>query len=102
MVYETLQINIMNTTIYNVSSKKGWMTRMTHPYVDPPPIPLIKEKHDGKSEKYFVKIKLRIDPMSSTSDLYESKMSLFDNGDLEELLLFVRNFNMTLTASGTT
>ena len=27
-------------------------------------------------------------------------MSLFDNGDPEEFLLFVRNFNMTLAASG--
>ena len=28
-------------------------------------------------------------------------MFLFDNGELEEFLLFVCNFNMTLTASGT-
>ena len=40
-------------------------------------------------------------PTLSTSDLYEFKMSLFDNGDLEEFLLFVRNFNTTLVASGT-
>ena len=36
------------------------------------------------------------DPMLPTSDLYEFKISLFDNGDPEEFLLFVRNFNMTL------
>ena len=35
------------------------------------------------------------------SDLYEFKIDLFDNGELEELLLLVRNFNMTLAASGT-
>ena len=28
-------------------------------------------------------------------------MALFDNGELEELLLFIRNSNMTLEASGT-
>ena len=28
-------------------------------------------------------------------------MSLFDNGEPEKFLLFVRNFNMTLAASGT-
>ena len=28
-------------------------------------------------------------------------MSFFDNGDMEEFLLFVCNFNMTLAASGT-
>ena len=28
-------------------------------------------------------------------------MALFNNGDLEEFMLFVQNFNMTLAASGT-
>ena len=41
------------------------------------------------------------DPMSSTLDLYEFRMSFFDNGELEDFLLFVRNFNMTLVATGT-
>ena len=44
----------------NASSKKGWMTDMNQPHVEPPPIPLIKENHDGKSDKDFVKLKLRI------------------------------------------
>ena len=33
-------------------------------------------------------------------DLYEFKMSLFDHGDPEEFMLFVRNFNMPLAATG--
>ena len=33
-------------------------------------------------------------------DLYEFKMSLFENSDPEEFLLFVRNFNINLAASG--
>ena len=28
-------------------------------------------------------------------------MALFDNGDMEEFMLFIRNFKMTLEASGT-
>ena len=36
-----------------------------------------------------------------TSELYESKTYLFDNGKPEDFLLLVRNFNMTLLASGT-
>ena len=40
------------------------------------------------------------DPTSSTTCLYNFKMYLFDNGDPEELLLFVCNFNMTIVASG--
>ena len=34
----------------NFSSKKGWITVMKQPHVDPPSIPLIKEKNDGKAE----------------------------------------------------
>ena len=77
------------------------MTGMTQPHAEPLTIPLIKENHDRKSNKYSVKLKLRKDPISPTSDLYEFKMSLFENGEPEEFFLFVRNFNMTLAVSGT-
>ena len=73
---------------------------MTQVQVETPPIPLIKGKYNGKSEKDFVKLKLCTDPTSSTSELYEFKMSLFDNGDLEDFLLSVCNFNITLATSG--
>ena len=39
----------------NVSGKKGWMTGMTQPHIESPPLLIIKEKLDGKSDKYFVK-----------------------------------------------
>ena len=68
----------------NISSKKGWTTEMTQQHVDPPLIPLIQETHDGKSDKDVVKLKLCRDPTSYTSDLYEFKMSLFDNGEPED------------------
>ena len=74
---------------------------MNHPHVEPQLIPLIIETHDGKSDKDFSKLRLCRDPSSSTTDLYEFKMSLFDNGETEKFLLFVCNFNMTLAASGT-
>ena len=33
--------------------------------------------------------------------MYELKMSLFDNVDIEEFLMFIKNFKITLEASGT-
>ena len=60
---------------------------MTQPNVEPPPIPQIKLNHDGKSDKYFVELKLRRDPTSSTEDLYDFKMSLFENGNPEEFFV---------------
>ena len=56
-------------------------------HVEPPLIPIIKVKHVDKSEKYFVKLKLCRYPTSATSDLYDFKMDLFDNVDLEEFLI---------------
>ena len=56
----------------------------TQPHIGPPPIPLIKEKHDGKSDKDSIKLKMHRDPTSLMLDLYEFKMPLFDNGDIDE------------------
>ena len=69
--------------------------------MEQPPIPLIKETYNGKSDEDFVNIKLRRDPTSSMSDLYGFKTSLFDHGNTEEFLLFTRNFNMTLASTET-
>ena len=84
----------------NIYHKKSWNLGMTQVHVEPPMIPLIKGKYDGKPDKYFVKMKLRRDPTSSTLDLYEFKMYLFENGEPEDFFLFVRNFNTTLVESG--
>ena len=69
--------------------------------MEPQPIPLIKETCNGKSDEDFVKIKFCIGPTSSTSDIYEFKMSLFDHGNPEEFLFFIRNLNKTLAATWT-
>ena len=39
--------------------------------------------------------------MSAKLDIFELKMDFFDNSELEELLLFIGKFQMTLEASGT-
>ena len=62
----------------NVSHKKGCNSGMTEAQVEPKPVTLIKVTYDGKSDKYSVKLKLRRDPTSSTLDLYEFRMFLFD------------------------
>ena len=64
------------------------------------PVPLIKSKNDNKSDKCPVNIKLRRNPTSEIWDPYEFKMDLFDNGKPGGFLLFIRNSNMTLEASG--
>ena len=78
-------------TMKNVSNKNTWNLGMMQDHVKPPPIPPIKRNNYDKSDKYFVKLKLSRDPTSAMSDLYEFKMDLFENDDLEELFLFVQN-----------
>ena len=38
---------------------------------------------------------------SDTLEFYDFKIALFENGNPEEFLLFVKNFNMTIALSGT-
>ena len=73
---------------------------MTQVLMETPLITLIKVKYDCKSDKGVVKLKLCRNPTSSTSGVYEFRMYFFDNENKEEFLLFVRNFNMTIEASG--
>ena len=85
----------------NVSHKKSCNSGVRQPRLKSPPIPLIKNNHNHKSDKDLVKIKLCRYPTSSSSDLYKFKMDMFDNGEPEEFLLFLQNFNITLAVSGT-
>ena len=85
----------------HVSHKNICNSGTVQVHVDQPLIPLIKSNNNDKPHKDFVKIKLGRDLTSETLDLYEIKTALFDNGNPEEFLLFVINFNMTLKVLGT-
>ena len=85
----------------NISHKKNWNAGVVQLHVELPPIPLIKGKHNDKSDKYFLSIKFRRDLTSEKSGLYELKMALFNIGNPEDFLLFVHNFNTTFEASVT-
>ena len=58
----------------NVSHKNKWNTGVVQLHMEPPPIPLIKVKHNDKLDKDFLTIKLRRDPTSEKLGLYEFKM----------------------------
>ena len=45
-----------------------------------------------------MKIKFHRNSTPEKLDIYELKVGLFDNGDTEELFLFVRNFKVTIEA----
>ena len=59
-------------------------------HVDPTPITLIKSKHNDKSEKDFVKLKLCRDQNSSKLDLYELKIALFGKSEPEQFFVYFK------------
>ena len=85
----------------NILHNKVWITDTNPSHVKPPPIPLNKETSTGRSYEYYIKLKLRRDPMSSTSDLDDFRMSLFDHGRSGKFLLFICKFNMAIATKGT-
>ena len=85
----------------NITNNKKYNVRTIQVHVDPPTISLIKRMNGEKPNTDSVKIKLRRDPTPGKLDLYEFKMVFFDNIEPQEFLMFIRNFNMTLKASGT-
>ena len=88
------------STMKNFLHHKNWNIVTVQLHVVTTPIPILESNNKYKLDKYCVKIKFRRDPTSQKLDLYEFKTALFDNGEPEEFLLFIRNFNMTLEASG--
>ena len=82
----------------NIFHNKVWGEDTNPVHVEPPSIPLVKSTSTSKSDGNHVKLNLRRDTTSSTSDLYEFRMSLFDHGEPYEFLFFVRYFKMTLAA----
>ena len=69
--------------------------------VDPSQTTLIKIKLGLKTERDYVKIKFRRNPISEKLDMHEFKMDFFGNGKPYKFLLFVRNFNIMLESSRT-
>ena len=84
----------------NIFQKKSWFTGAVQILVDLPPVTLIESKNDRKLFTNCVKIKLRMDLTSEKSDLYKFKIALFDKGNPEEFLLFVKNLKMMLKVLG--
>ena len=83
-------------TMKNILHNKKWNAGTVKFHVYLYPVPQIKGKNNDKLDKYFVKTKLRRYPTSNILDRYKFKMALFDNGNIEELSLFIRDFNITL------
>ena len=98
------QIKSNMSAMTNIFNNEKWNSGTVEVHVDPPLIPLTKIKNNENLDKDFFRIKLRSNPRTQRLDLYDLylfKITFFDNRDPEEFLLIIRNFNITLEASGT-
>ena len=66
-----------NTKIH---SNPNWLSAETQARIDPPPIPLTKAETEEEIERNIIKVKMRRNLSSDTSETYELKMDTFDNG----------------------
>ena len=90
------------TTMNNVSTKNIFLSRNITVNVKSLPITLINvEPVVSKNESDYVKFELFRDIVSSTSKTYEKNLVLFENGEPEELLVFIQDHNKTLKAACT-
>ena len=83
-----------------ILNNKGWIYGAVQINVETPTIPTIRGNIDKKLQKCYVKTKFCINTTSGTSEMYEFKIDLFDNGDTEEFLLFQRNYQITIESTG--
>ena len=67
--------------------------------IEPPPISMIKKDVDIKDEN-IIKIKLRRNPSSTTSEKYEFKVGTFNSSPQEEILQLLTKFDKAVVGTG--
>ena len=82
--------------------KNRWLNGDFHARIKPPPIPIIMATEEKVEECNIIKMKMRQDPVSATSETSELKFQTFDNGKPEEFLHIMKEFKTATDGTGTT
>ena len=80
----------------------NWLSADVQAHIEPPPIPLNRAAADTVKECDIIKIKMRRDPASATSDMYKLKIEMFENGKPEKSLKTMKSFKTEIDETGTT
>ena len=67
-----------------------WLNADIHTRIEPPKPPPIKATNGNTEETNIIKIKMRQDPASDTSDTYKLKVQTFENGKPEEFIQMMK------------
>ena len=79
-----------------------WLNTDVQARIKPPPIPLIKATKVETEETNIIKIKMRQEPASATSETYKLKVQTFKNGKPEEFIQMMKDFKTSIDGTGTT
>ena len=79
-----------------------WINTYVQARINTPPIPPIKTISENLEEYNIIKINMRQDLASATSNTYELKVQTLENGKPEEFLKMMKEFKTTTDRTGTT
>ena len=79
-----------------------WLNADIHTRIEPPNPPLIKATNGNTEETNIIKIKMRQDPVSSTSDTYKLNFQTLENVKPEEFLQTTKDFKTAIDRIGNT
>ena len=85
----------------NLGNKK-WLNSDVQARIEPPPITLLKATAGKTEETHIIKIKMRREPASSTSETYELKVQTFENGKPKYFLQMMKDFKTGIDGTGMT
>ena len=80
----------------------NWLSADAQAQIVPPPIPLNKEHEEEEHAIHIIKANMRWDLVWTTFETYKFMMAVFENGQPEELLGFLKNFRKAIDGTGTT
>ena len=79
----------------------GWISAEVQAHIDPPPIPIIKKDPPEFNEYDIINIKMRQNPSDAASEMYKLNIVTFENGQPEDFLQLMKNFNIEVDGTGT-
>ena len=79
-----------------------WVTTYVQSRIYPPPTPLIKVELYELHTTHIINVKMRRNTSQAISETYNINMSTFDDGQPEEFLAQLKNFEIRIGGTGTT
>ena len=79
----------------------GLLSAEVQARIDLPPIPIIKKDPQESNEYDIININMRQNPSDAASEMYKLNIVTFENGQPEEFLQLMKNFNIAVDGTGT-